>query len=94
MAHAVHRAVAGDAGVVHEDFDRPQIFFDLRDPADAGVVIRYVDLVDWDTGPCVEFFGGFVVAAVDGGHRITFCLELFGYHAANTAGTPRNDCDA
>src|SRR6185369_3153161 len=49
-AHAVERAVARDARVVHDDLDRPHLFFDFLDRGLDRVVVADVELLDADSG--------------------------------------------
>jgi hypothetical protein len=48
VGHLVHGAVAGDAGVVDQDVDRPEVLLDLGDAGCDRVVVADVELVGRD----------------------------------------------
>src|SRR5690606_23706575 len=92
--HLVHGAVAGDAGVVHQDVDRPEVGDDLRHARGALVEVGNVELVSCDAGRLVELPGGLVVACVGGGDAMTGILEGHGNGFADAPGAAGDDGDA
>src|SRR6185369_9560248 len=84
-AHAVERAVARDARVVHDDLDRPHLFFDLLDRGLDRVVVADVELLDADSGRLVEFPRRLVFAAVIGDDVVAGLLEADGNRLADAA---------
>src|SRR5258708_640138 len=91
----MHGAVAGDAGVVHQDLDRAQILFDARDPGLAGFEVADIEAVDRDAGFLVEGVGDAVIAAIDRGPpvaRIFEPREDRRADAARAAGDRRYPC--
>src|SRR5690606_39292786 len=65
--HPLHRAVAGDAGIVDQDVHRPELGLDPRDAIDAGVEIGDVPLVGGDAGPLGEGARPVIIAGIIGG---------------------------
>ncbi len=82
--HAVEHAVPGDAGIVDQDLDRPQIGLDLGDALDAGVVIGDRPFVDRDAGLGLERGRRLVIARIVGGDLISFGLQRLGNRLANS----------
>ena len=66
LGHLVEEAVAGDAGIVDQDVDRPVLGLDLGDAGGAGVVIADVPFVDRDAGLRLELGGRLVIAGIVG----------------------------
>ena len=75
--HAVQGAVPGNAGVVDEDIDRPQVMGDLFNGFLAGIVIADIEFINGDVGFFLEFLGGLDIAVEIGGHLIP------GFHQRN-----------
>ena len=92
--HAMQLRVAGDAGIVDQHLDRPEIGLDLLDAGGAGFERRHVPFVDRDAGLGLEFLRRLVVAGVIGGDLVAGGLERFGNRRADAAGSSRHDCDA
>ena len=68
-AHAVQRRVARDAGIVDQNFDRPERRLDRLHPVRAGGEIADVELEHRDAGIILELLCGPVVAGVDRSDR-------------------------
>src|SRR3546814_16533821 len=92
----MERGVAGDAGVVDQHLDRPELGFDAADRRLAGLEVAHVESVDRDAGLVLEAVRRLVVAAV-----IRRDLEPGAFarrrdrraDPAGTAGTERPACD-
>ena len=75
-AHALHRRVAGDAGIVDQHVDRAaERRLDRLDALGAGVEIGDVEFEDRDAGLGREFLRRLVVAAVIGGDLVAGVLQ-------------------
>src|SRR5271166_2918894 len=84
-AHAVHRRVARDAGIVDQDFDRPERRLDRLHAVRASGEIADVEFEDRKAGIVLELLRGLVVATVDRGDAIAGILERHRDRAADTA---------
>ena len=73
--HLVEHAVAGDAGIVDEHVDRPEIGLDLLDAGGAGGGVGHVPLVGGDAGLGLELRRGLVVAGIGRGNRVAGRLQ-------------------
>jgi hypothetical protein len=89
----VKHAVAGDAGVVDQNLDRPKFRLDLLHAGRGGVRISHVPLVGRDAGLGLELVGGGVIAMIDGGDRVARVLEPLGDRRPDAAGTTGDDGD-
>ena len=87
-------AVAGDAGVVHQDVDGADLGLDGLDAGLAGGVVADVELEDRDAGLGLEGVGGLVVAAVIGGDLVALGLEALRDGGADAAGSARDEGNA
>src|SRR5262245_19789466 len=90
--HPVEKGVARDAGIIHENLDRPQVLLDLSQSLDACLGIAHVPLVDGDAGLGFEFAGGFIVAGVDRRNLAARILESPGNGRADAARAACHDC--
>ena len=63
--HALQRGVAGDAGVVHQDLDRPDLGGDLLDRLLAGLEVAHVEAGDPDAGLLMKGRRRRLVAGID-----------------------------
>src|ERR1700677_4838949 len=79
-----HR-IAGDAGIIDQDLDRPEIGADPAKPGDAGLVVRNIPFIDWDPGLGLELGRDFVVAVIDGSHFVAGCAQPFADRRADAA---------
>ena len=89
-----HR-VAGDAGIVDQDVDRPELGLDLLDALGASVVVGDAPLVDRNAGLGLEALRGLVVAGIVRGHPVARRLQRLrdrGADAAAAARHQRNPC--
>ena len=68
--HLVEHSVLGDAGVVDQDVDRPELLRDLRQPRSAFVVVGHVPLVDVNAGLGLEL-GRRIIVRVIGRRDLT-----------------------
>jgi hypothetical protein len=91
--HLVERAVLGDPGIVDKHVDRADIGLDFLDALGAGIERTDVPFVDGDAGLGLEFFRGRVVAGVTGGDLVAGGLQRLADRRANTASTPRHQCN-
>ena len=91
LRHTVEHAVAGDAGVVDENVDGPEIARDARHPLLAGGIVAHVELVDGDARLGLELARGGIVAGVGGGYTAALVLEGNGDGVADAARTSGDD---
>ncbi len=91
VIHALHRRVAGDAGVVDQHVDRPELGFDLLHAFLAGIVIRNVPLVGGNSGALGELARTLVVAGVGGSDLHPHILERDADCLADAAGSAGYD---
>jgi hypothetical protein len=68
--HLVEHAVAGDAGVVDQNFDRAEFALHLGNAGSAGVRIGDVPLVNVNAGLGLEGLGLLGVAGICGRHGV------------------------
>ncbi|MCY1245325.1 hypothetical protein D9M72_584680 [compost metagenome] len=83
--HLVEHGIAGDAGIVDEHFDRPEVGFDLGDALDAGLIVGDIPLVDRDAGFRLEGLRLLVIAGVVGSNPISCILQRDGNRSADAA---------
>jgi hypothetical protein len=91
------RCVAGDAGIVDQDVDEPELGLDLFQAGRAGLEGRHVPLVDRDAGLGLELLRRLVIAAVIGRHHAARPFQGFrdrGPDAARSTCHHRNSCHA
>ncbi len=75
--HAVKGAVAGDPGIVDQNFDGAEICLDLFQAGGAGLGVRDIPFVNRNSGFGFEGVGGFVIAGVSGGHLVARRFQRF-----------------
>src|SRR6266849_9407047 len=88
-----HGRITGDAGVVHQHFDRTEIVLDLGDDRLTGGEIADVELVDGDAGLRLELLRRVIVAGVGGRHLVAFVLQHARNSGADAARSARHDCN-
>src|SRR5713101_5464362 len=88
-----HGRITGDAGVVHQHFDRTEIALDLADDRLTGGEIADVELVDGDAGLRLELLRRVIVAGVGGRHLVAFVLQHARNSGADAARSARHDCN-
>jgi len=89
----VERAVLRDAGIVDEDFDRPEIGLDLFDAGRAGVERTDIPLVDGNASLSLEFLRRRIIAGVTGGNLVAGGLQRLADRSANAPRSPRHQCN-
>ena len=91
----MEHGVAGDARVVDQHLDRPEIGLDLLDAGSARFVGAHVPFVDRDAGLSLELLGGRIVAAVVRRDLVADGVERLGDRcpdATRAARDQRNSC--
>ena len=88
--HAVERRVAGDAGIVDQHLDRPEIGLDLLQARRRRRRRTNVPFVDRDAGLGLEFLRRLIVAAVIGGNLVAGRLQRLRDRRADTARAARH----
>jgi hypothetical protein len=89
----VEHAVAGDAGIVDEHLDRPEIVLDPGDPFLAGLVIANVPSVHRNAGLFPECAGNVIIADIAGRNPVTRLLQSNGNCRADPARSSRYQSD-
>ena len=92
-SHACQRTVAGDAGIVHQDFDRPDIRDDLLERLLAGLEAADVELGHPDPGLLVECGCRFFVAGIVGDNNPALLLQRSADGRADSSCSARYQCD-
>src|SRR5688500_8565 len=92
--HPLHRAVAGDAGIVDEDVDRAELAFHLLRAGDAGVEVGDVPFVGLDAIAFAELARFLLVAGIVGGDGDALVAQRDADRFADAAGPAGDDCTA
>jgi hypothetical protein len=91
--HLVEGGILGDAGIVDEHVDRPEIGLDFLDAGRAGIERGHIPFVDGDPGLGLEFLGGGVIAGVARRDLVARGLQRLADRRANASRTARHQCN-
>ena len=83
--HLVEHAVLGDAGIVDQYVDRPELRLDGLEIGRAGLVVADIPFAHRDAGLGLEFLRRLVIAGIACHHLVAFLLERLGDGGTNAA---------
>jgi hypothetical protein len=92
-AHFHDGGVAGNACIVNQNVDWPEVSFDLGDARLARIIVGNVELVGGDASLFSELGGGGIVACIAGSYINAGLLQCFTNGTADAAGASGNDGD-
>jgi hypothetical protein len=93
LKQLAHGRITGDAGVVHQHFDRTEILLDLGDDRLTDGEIADVEFVDGDAGLGFELLRRVIVAGVGGRYLVALVLQHARDGGADAARSTRHDCN-